>query len=226
MKKLKSFADEGLFDAIKGDSKDSKDFAIQILGKWYEKCRTDYEIRSINDAWSASYFFLEKLTDRKHFEKAVEKLGYDIENIMLSIWERTEIENLKNNAKQMINENDRLKAEIAEFKNTGVVTPRALKEKDEKYNEMYNRLSTALNQERAINEELKKNNGGKKMADNEITKWEYKRIDTSSEEVLNELGEQGWEVAGTYSSDTNPNQTLLKRPKVKQRQPDYGYERS
>lgn len=60
------------------------------------------------------------------------------------------------------------------------------------------------------------------MADNEITQWEYKLVDYD-ENALNKAGEQGWE--GLSQPGVNQTKVLMKRPKVKQKQPDYGYER-
>ena len=48
------------------------------------------------------------------------------------------------------------------------------------------------------------------MADNnQVTQWEYKKVDTSNENELNRLG--------TFSSDTNSDRVLLKRPKIQQK---------
>ena len=66
------------------------------------------------------------------------------------------------------------------------------------------------------------------MADNQITKWEYKKIGNVNEKELNMLGEQGWEVTGIVSHPAGANETYLKRPKQVQTQqrapepyPDY-----
>ena len=64
---------------------------------------------------------------------------------------------------------------------------------------------------------------------NDITQWEYKRIDflrsqgADFDTKMNQLGEQGWEAAGTISAPGYENTVLLKRPK--QAQPDYNYSR-
>ena len=63
------------------------------------------------------------------------------------------------------------------------------------------------------------------MADNEITQWEYKKILNTDEAELNKLGEQGWEVTGVLPRENGPDQTILKRQKVRQKQPEYGYTR-
>ena len=62
----------------------------------------------------------------------------------------------------------------------------------------------------------------------ELTQWEYKKISgrSLSEEELNQLGEKGWEIAGS----TSAGPLILKRPKQKNQQNssasyDYGYSR-
>lgn len=50
------------------------------------------------------------------------------------------------------------------------------------------------------------------LTSNGIKQWEYKKLGTLTEEQLNTLGEQGWEVTGTFSNDSG-NIILLKRPK-------------
>lgn len=61
---------------------------------------------------------------------------------------------------------------------------------------------------------------------NQVTQWEYKKETDYNEENLNKLGEQGWEVAGTFSNGMGPNQVLLKRPKkIKSVDPEFSYSR-
>lgn len=62
---------------------------------------------------------------------------------------------------------------------------------------------------------------------NQITQWEYKKFvgKSFSEEELNKLGEQGWELTGS----TSAGPILFKRPKITQKHEqnpsDYGYSR-
>ena len=55
----------------------------------------------------------------------------------------------------------------------------------------------------------------------DFKKWEYRFLrESSSDESgaldeLNELGEQGWEVAAAWSDDVANGYFLLKRPKAK-----------
>ena len=89
------------------------------------------------------------------------------------------------------------------------------------YKQTYESALRELEAEKTKNAELTARlqsfSGGKTMADNQVTQWEYKKVDTSNENELNRLGEQGWEVTGTFSSDTNSDRVLLKRPKIQQK---------
>lgn len=57
------------------------------------------------------------------------------------------------------------------------------------------------------------------MAD--ITQWEYKNITykgssvvkEETEKELNQLGKEGWELAGTFSNDIGRGTMIFKRPK-------------
>ena len=53
------------------------------------------------------------------------------------------------------------------------------------------------------------------MADNQITKWEYKYV-SQNETELNKAGEQGWEAMDTGTD--NSTKILMKRPKITQTQ--------
>ena len=60
------------------------------------------------------------------------------------------------------------------------------------------------------------------MAD--ITQWEYKSIDRdTNDEELNNLGNQGWELAATKESTGTTYKMIMKRPKQQQRSSDDGY---
>lgn len=66
--------------------------------------------------------------------------------------------------------------------------------------------------------------GGKTMADNQITQWEYKEMSANRIEEINEAGKEGWEATG----NTTGHGILFKRPKQnpqRQQEPDYGYSR-
>lgn len=59
------------------------------------------------------------------------------------------------------------------------------------------------------------------MADNQVTQWEYKYVDTD-ENTLNQVGEKGWEVIGQPTG----SKLLVKRPKqIKKQEPNYSYSR-
>jgi predicted RNase H-like nuclease (RuvC/YqgF family) len=92
-------------------------------------------------------------------------------------------------------------------------------------------LENALYNERAENAELKDklNNGGNRMS-NEVTQWEYTKVNTEGHfpmDEINRLGKEGWESTGNWVSP-NPNgsyrEILFKRPK-QQKDDDYGYSR-
>ena len=101
------------------------------------------------------------------------------------------------------------------------------------YEKMYEIAAQELETEKSKNAELTAKlqlfSGGNRMDNgNQVTQWEYKKIISADEQELNLLGEQGWEVTGTYSNGNSPNQTLLKRPKLtikKQTEPEYQYTR-
>ncbi len=60
----------------------------------------------------------------------------------------------------------------------------------------------------------------------DLTQWEYKKVgfkDVLNEEVLNKLGSEGWEMAGSFPSSMGAGQAIMKRPKQKSN--DYGYSR-
>uniref|UniRef100_UPI003FD841E7 hypothetical protein n=1 Tax=Treponema berlinense TaxID=225004 RepID=UPI003FD841E7 len=90
-------------------------------------------------------------------------------------------------------------------------------------------LQQALNAERAKTAELeqKLKTGGKKMSE-ELTQWEYKKIDydtMGSEQELNQLGKEGWELAAPVGGGVGQQTVggIMKRKKTKSE--DYGYSR-
>lgn len=93
------------------------------------------------------------------------------------------------------------------------------------YKQMYESALRELEDEKTKNAELSARlqsfSGGKTMADNQVTQWEYKYVDTD-ENTLNQVGEKGWEVIGQPTG----SQLLVKRPKqIKQQESDYSYSR-
>ena len=139
--------------------------------------------------------------------------------------------------KRLTNEIKDLKAKLASCNNnTAPDTNLTVKiEKLEKElnwaNDHAKNLEDALYNERAENAELKDklNNGGNRMS-NEVTQWEYTKVNTEGHfpmDEINRLGKEGWESTGNWVSP-NPNgsnkEILFKRPK-QQKDDDYGYSR-
>lgn len=99
------------------------------------------------------------------------------------------------------------------------------------YEKMYEIAAQELETEKSkvaeLTAKLQSFSGGNRMDNNnQVTQWEYKKETDYNEENLNKLGEQGWEVAGTFSNGMGPNQVLLKRPKkIKSVEPEYSYTR-
>ena len=68
------------------------------------------------------------------------------------------------------------------------------------------------------------------MEDDELTKWEYKWQDVASgygpttEKEVNQLGEQGWELAGITTGGTGVFKRK-KRPQTQTRDDDWMYGR-
>lgn len=108
-------------------------------------------------------------------------------------------EKLKASSSAESSEIQELKAEVEKWKksNTSI-------------REMYELVTKALDEERA---KKSKPIGGRNMADNETTKWEYKQVPFNIDN-LQKMGEEGWEATG----NSNPNGILLKRPKKTQTQ--------
>ena len=118
-------------------------------------------------------------------------------------------EKLKASSSAESSEIQELKAEVEKWKksNTSI-------------REMYELVTKALDEERA---KKSKPIGGRNMADNEPTKWDYK-YSTADINELQKNGEQGWESTGI----SNMEGILMKRPKKTQTQqrapepyPDY-----
>ena len=110
-------------------------------------------------------------------------------------------EKLKASSSAESSEIQELKAEVEKWKksNTSI-------------REMYELVTKALDEERA---KKSKPIGGTNMADNQITKWEYKYV-SQNETELNKAGEQGWEAMDTGTD--NSTKILMKRPKITQTQ--------
>lgn len=118
--------------------------------------------------------------------------------------------------------NNELNAKI-EANNNKAAQPEHLKD-EQKILQLQNALNAEKSKNAILEEKLKY--GGKKMQD-ELTQWEYKKIgsnELNDIENLNKLGEQGWEVASSHSNG-NYESAILKRPKQKQKEPEYGYSR-
>ena len=110
-------------------------------------------------------------------------------------------EKLKASSSAESSEIQELKAEVEKWKksNTSI-------------REMYELVTKALDEERA---KKSKPIGGRNMADNQITKWEYTYV-SQNETELNKAGEQGWEAMDTGTD--NSTKILMKRPKITQTQ--------
>ena len=110
-------------------------------------------------------------------------------------------EKLKASSSAESSEIQELKAEVEKWKksNTSI-------------REMYELVTKALDEERA---KKSKPIGGRNMADNEPTKWEYKYVNMD-EQSLNTAGEQGWEALDTGNG--GGTKLLMKRPKKTQTQ--------
>lgn len=70
-------------------------------------------------------------------------------------------------------------------------------------------------------------NGGNRMSE-EVTQWEYKKVDPSDEQELNKLGKEGWKLAGITGVGYNALAAgVMMRPKNSQKNNDmdYGYSR-
>ena len=62
----------------------------------------------------------------------------------------------------------------------------------------------------------------------EVTQWEYKKVDPSDEQELNKLGKEGWKLAGITGVGYNALAAgVMMRPKNSQKNNDmdYGYSR-
>ena len=101
------------------------------------------------------------------------------------------------------------------------------------YKQLYEIAKQGLETEKSKNAELTAKlqlfNGGNRM-DNQVTQWEYKRFGPDvflNEEKLNQLGSDGWEMAGTYSGNNSQFSTVFKRQKssTQQKQENYSFSR-
>lgn len=106
----------------------------------------------------------------------------------------------------------------------------------ENYKQMYESALRELEDEKTKNAEftarLQAFSGGKTMADNQVTQWEYKTLhhtlhdeDKDFERNLNNLGQNGWEAAGTFSTEMGTGTMVFKRPKQQSKESEYSYSR-
>lgn len=104
------------------------------------------------------------------------------------------------------------------------------------YKQMYESALRELEDEKTKNAEftarLQAFSGGKTMADNQVTQWEYKTLhhtlhdeDKDFERNLNNLGQNGWEAAGTFSTEMGTGTMVFKRPKQQSKESEYSYSR-
>ena len=104
------------------------------------------------------------------------------------------------------------------------------------YKQMYESALRELEDEKTKNAELSARlqsfSGGKTMADNQVTQWEYKTLhhtlhdeDKDFERNLNNLGQNGWEAAGTFSTEMGTGTMVFKRPKQQNKESEYSYSR-
>ena len=66
----------------------------------------------------------------------------------------------------------------------------------------------------------------RRMEEEDLTKWEYTKVDVHDLEELNELGAQGWELVGfSFNAYAALSTGILKRKKQPQQNPpnNYGY---
>lgn len=226
-KKLKAFVDQELYKKIKSQPIPGEDSFINGLRQWYDICRYGKGNIPIIDnftCWHETYFFLEKLNDRKGFEKAIVKKGYDLENLFYSIWKETVTERILFESQSKSEKLNELYSKLNEIEKEGVqvVGESILAEENKELRQNLVKLQEELN-----NLKQGKENGGNKMA----TQWDYKVIEqSSSDEILKnqkqlqDLGSENWEVAGVIPSNScNTSQIILKRPK--QSPSDYDYSR-
>ena len=104
------------------------------------------------------------------------------------------------------------------------------KQLQDSYKQLYEVAKLGLEEEKSkvaeLTAKLQSFGGGNRMDNNnQVTQWEYRKFTgkSFSEQELNQLGEQGWELAGS----TSAGPTIFKRPKVKQTktEPEYSYTR-
>lgn len=103
------------------------------------------------------------------------------------------------------------------------------------YEKMYEIAAQELETEKTkvaeLTAKLQSFSGGNRMDNNnQVTQWEYKRFGPDvflNEEKLNQLGSDGWEMAGTYSGNNSQFSTVFKRKKSssQQKQDNYSYSR-
>ena len=228
-KKLKAFVDQELYKKIKSQPIPGEDSFINGLRQWYDICRYGKGNIPITDnftCWHETYFFLEKLNDRKGFEKAILKKDYDLENLFYSIWKETVTERILFESQSKSEKLNELYSKLNEIEKEGVqvVGESILAEENKELRQNLVKLQEELN-----NLKQAKEKGGKTMAENfQITQWEYKTLETWSgdkeiESKLEQLGQNGWEQSGQITSGQGATSKLLfKRPKglIEKRNPN------
>jgi hypothetical protein len=218
-KKLKSFVDDRLYELVTGMPGQYEDYYVGVLREWLNYC----EVRSINPIDAAAFEYVAyRVKDRKRFEKEMLKEGYDVYDIMHSIYERHVTACLEKKLKDSLEVSEKLKKQLDEAAKNGVVIPE-FAQKQKLLEQENTSLRAALNSQKAELDSLRNGlhkTGGIKMPDNNITQWEYKQIDVSKADTyktalqeMNELGEQGWEQSGVLSINGYSDKIILKRPK-------------
>lgn len=217
-KKLKSFVDDRLYELVTGMPGQYEDYYVGVLREWLNYC----EVRSINPIDAAAFEYVAyRVKDRKRFEKEMLKEGYDVYDIMHSIYERHVTACLEKKLKDSLEVSEKLKKQLDEAAKNGVVIPE-FAQKQKLLEQENTSLRAALNSQKAELDSLRNGlhkAGGIKMQDNGITQWEYKTLDTWSgdkdiDKKLQQLGENGWEQSGQINSGQGATDKLLfKRPK-------------
>lgn len=221
-KKLMAHIESSLYEQIKGERRQGESEATTVLRNWHKRCKEDHEISETSVSYDA-LMFRSHLRNEKAFIKAVEKMGYDTDALMESIWIKTQFEALYKRLEFLSNSNKELERQLSQAEQSGVVTPRFMEE--------HETLKSLYAAEQAKNAELtatlqNASTGERRMSENNVTQWEYKNIrvseDKDIEQQLNKLGENGWEATGTLSNTSAHGNIILKRPKDSY---DYGYSR-
>ena len=238
-KKLMAYVKKDLYEKIKAEPERSESSIMPVLRRWYEKCQDGFVESS---PWTAAQNFLNRLENRKAFEKAVNKNGYDVDYLLYPIWRQDDVDKkcdkikeLELHINKLVYKNSVLEREVAELKmlldkketeKVPATTCKPVNTSDSDATQiliknqdlMIEQLNAKIS---CISDDLKinNNNGGNKMESNGITQWEYKRLDYNTyndEEIdtnMEKMGEEGWELAGTLSSSNGGGRLMFKRQK-------------